>query len=92
MEFNRVMVWKFDAAPADLRALYQGAHSAKWLALIPRAIYGADLEATIRAHTETIDLDKRLTESGDVVYAGSSEAAHFLGAVELSLVRTVRES
>jgi hypothetical protein len=86
------MVWKFEAAPADLRALYQGAGSPKWLALIPKPIYGADLDATFRTDTETLDLLKRQTQSGDIVYAGSSDVAQFLGAVDHPPSGTVREA
>jgi hypothetical protein len=74
------MVWKFDAAPADLKALHKGAEPPKWLALVPGAVHGVDLEAAIMAHARFNGLDKYRTEAGDVVYVGSSDLVQFIDA------------
>jgi hypothetical protein len=73
MTLDRVRVWKFDDAPADLRVLHKGKKPPKWLAFIPSAIHGTDLEEAIVAHTPVTDLDKYKTDAGDVVYVGSSD-------------------
>ena len=83
MTFNRVMVWKFDSAPAELRALHKGRQSPSWLALVPKKICGADLDAAIIAQTRLLNLDRHQTEAGDIVYFGSSDPAPLLGAIDL---------
>ena len=92
MTFNRVMVWKFDSAPAELRALHNGRRSPGWLALVPKKICGADLNTAIIAQTGLIDLDRCQTEAGDVVYFGSSDAAPPLGAIDLMRLDEVTQN
>lgn len=84
MTFNRVMVWKFDSAPLELRALHKGRQSPSWLAFVPKKICGADLEAAIIAQIRLLDhLDRHQTEAGDIVYFGSSDSEPILGAIDL---------
>ena len=78
MTLDRVMVWKFDAAPADLQALYTGTGSPRWVALIPAAIHGPDLEAAIEAQG---GVQKHSAGGGDVAYIGASDVTEFLELV-----------
>jgi hypothetical protein len=75
---DRVMVWKFDTAPADLQALYAGTVSPRWVALIPAAIDGPDLQAAIEAQS---GVEKHSVEGGDVAYIGASDVTEFLELV-----------
>jgi hypothetical protein len=92
MTFNRVMVWQFDSAPSELRALHNGGQSPSWLALVPKKICGADLETAIIAQTGLIGLYRYQTEAGDVVYFGSSDAAPLLGAIDLMRLDDVTQN
>jgi hypothetical protein len=84
MTFNRVMVWKFDSAPDELRALHKGRQSPSWLAFVPKTIGGADLEAAIIEQTRLLDhLDRHQTEAGDIIYFCSCDSAPLLGAIDL---------
>jgi len=77
------MVWKFEAAPLELQALYSEGKRPHWVAFIPAAIYGPDLRETIEAQTGIQKFD---TEGG-VVYIGLADVSKFL-----ELVGTVSES
>lgn len=81
---DRVMVWKFETAPPELRALHTSGTSPRWVALIPAAIHGRDLQETIEARS---GIEKFDMESGDVVYIGLAEMTEFL-----ELVGTLLES
>jgi hypothetical protein len=83
MTFNRVMAWKFDSAPAELRSLLNGRQSPSWLAFVPKKICGADLEQAIIAQTGLFDLDRHQTEAGDVIYFGFSDPSPLLGVIDL---------
>ena len=83
MSSDRLIVWKFDSAPAELRARHRGRQSPDWVALIPAEIGGADLEAVILAQAGLSALDRYQTETGDVVYFGSSDPSTLLGAIDL---------
>ena len=83
--FERIMVWQFDAAPAELQGLHNRGYSPRWLALIPASIHGPDLARAIREQTSDISMDEYRTLSGDIVYVGSSGLAEILHAVAPSL-------
>jgi hypothetical protein len=75
------MIWKFRAAPPELQALHEGATPPQWVALIPAAIHGPDLQAAILAHSQLTDFAKYTTEGGDIVYLGSSDVKQLLELV-----------
>ena len=77
---DRLVVWKFEAAPAELRGLSRLGGSPRWLALVPAGMVGPDLELTIRTQVGQMGLEVCRMPSGDVVYVGSSDVAEFLEA------------
>jgi hypothetical protein len=81
MASDRVMIWEFSAAPVELRDLYRGAEPRQWLALVPAAIHGADLDQAIAAQMRLVTVDRYETGAGDVVYIGSSGLSQVLEAV-----------
>jgi hypothetical protein len=68
---EKVMVWKFDAAPMHLRALQCGKGNPHWLALVPAALHGDDLREAIQTRIGPMGLEEYETETGDIVYIGS---------------------
>ena len=68
---DKVMVWKFDAAPPELQALHRSGETPHWIALVPAAINGPDLDAAIGTQTGLDGMEKYKTKTGDVVYIGS---------------------
>ena len=72
------MVWKFDAAPADLRALHNGEGLPKWVAFIPGALYGLDLEEAFLAQNRPVGPDRYQTKAGDFVFIGSCDLLHLM--------------
>lgn len=79
--FDRVMVWKFDAAPEDLRILSHVGGSSHWLAFVPAAMHGPDLELAIRFQVAQSGLEECRTSSGDVIYVGSSDVQQLMELV-----------
>lgn len=68
----RIMIWKFEDAPAVWRALYDRSTLPEWVAFIPATLGGADLEAEIRNRFANTTLSFHETESGDQVIIGVS--------------------
>ncbi len=83
--FDRLMVWKFDAAPAEYRGLSRRGGSPTWVALVPASMDGPDLELTIRTQVGHLGLEICRIASGDVVYIGSSDVTELL---ELAVAQT----
>jgi hypothetical protein len=81
---DSLVVWKFESAPQELRALYTGESPPRWVALVPAAIHGPDLQQTIERQTGIQKFD---TASGDVVYIGVVDVIELL-----DLVGTLTES
>ena len=79
--FDRVMVWKFDAAPEDLRVLSRARGASHWLAFVPAAMHGPDLELAIRLQVLQPGLEQYRTASGDVIYVGSSDVKQLMELV-----------
>jgi hypothetical protein len=73
MAFDRIMVWQFDTAPAWLRSLNDSLENPEWIVLVPREIYGADIDAM---HTDgsSSAMCRYETRRGDVVYIGTTAA------------------
>jgi hypothetical protein len=69
MKSDRLMVWRFEAAPETLKALHSVADTPEWLVLIPCALDGADLDEAIRKSGQVA---RYKTPSGDTVYVGTS--------------------
>jgi hypothetical protein len=85
------MIWEFSAAPAELRDLYPGREPREWLALIPAAIHGADLDQAISERMRLVTVDRYETKAGDVVYVGSSALSQVLEAVGEPLDESTRD-
>ena len=66
------MVWKFDAAPAQLRRLHDSLQKPEWIVLVPREIYGLDIDAAMRAAKSARTICRYKTQRGDVVYIGDA--------------------
>jgi hypothetical protein len=72
MKSDRLMVWRFEAAPEMLKALYRDAETPAWLVLIPAALDGPDLDEIIRKGAKPGQVTRHTTPDGDTVYVGSS--------------------
>jgi hypothetical protein len=81
MASDRLMIWKFDAAPAALRLLREGSETPSWVALVPKAIHTADLDEAILAQTGPGGASRFAIDNGDVVYIGSCDVQAVLAAV-----------
>ena len=79
--FDRVMVWKFDSAPEDLRVLSRAGAASHWLAFVPAAMHGPDLELAIRLQVPQSGLEQYRTASGNVIYVGSSDVKQLMELV-----------
>lgn len=77
MEPNRIRIWRFAKAPRELRSLH-GFSDAEWLVLIPRLIWGIDLEDVIRERADPGSLSRYETPNGDVVYTGRRRVCQVL--------------
>ena len=71
MKSDRLMIWRFAAAPATLRALHQDTEAPEWLVLIPRGLMGADLTEAILQGAEPGQVARYETLEGDIVYTGT---------------------
>jgi hypothetical protein len=81
MKSDRLMIWKFESAPSELQTLRVGGVTPYWVALVPAALYGADLHEAIVTQTGLTDIAMHRMEDGDVVYFGSSDPAQFVEIV-----------
>jgi hypothetical protein len=72
MAFDRIMVWKFDAAPARLQRLHDSSVSPEWMVLIPRRIYHADIDKAIIENGNAVAISRYETEENDVIYVGDA--------------------
>jgi hypothetical protein len=75
---SHVSIWQFKLAPSELRALCPSNIDLGWIALVPSAIYGPDIEDAILAQSGNISLFRRTLENGDVIFTGSSSMAEAL--------------
>ena len=73
MKSDRLMIWRFAAAPEMLRALHHEAETPEWLVLIPRALSGADLDEVILRGSKPGQVARYETLDGDIVYVGTSQ-------------------
>jgi hypothetical protein len=70
---DRLMIWRFAAAPETLKAFHHDSEAPEWLVLIPRALSGADLDEVILRGSKTGQVTRYETPDGDVVYIGTSQ-------------------
>lgn len=70
---DRLMIWRFAAAPKALQSLHSEPDSPEWLVLIPRALSGADLDEAILRGSKPGQVARYETPEGDIVYIGTSE-------------------
>lgn len=63
------MVWKLSAAPEHLQRLRDPSQNAEWIVLVPKEIYGADVNEALLAG-ENANVSRYETADGDVVYIG----------------------
>jgi hypothetical protein len=73
MKSDRLMIWRFEAAPEMLRALHREADTPEWLVLIPRALNGPDLDEVILKGAKPGQVARHETLDGDIVYIGTSQ-------------------
>jgi len=73
MKSDRLMIWRFEAAPEILRSLHQEAEAPEWLVLIPRALNGPDLDEVILKGAKPGQVTRYETPEGDTVYVGTSQ-------------------
>jgi hypothetical protein len=78
LKTDRVMVWKFDDAPDEVRILHRAAEPTSWAALIPRQIHAADLDEEIHSRWGAAWVSRYETTDGDIVYCGSCAMTQFL--------------
>jgi hypothetical protein len=74
MKSDRLMVWRFEAAPKVLKALHREAETPGWLLLIPGALDGPDLDEIIRKGAKPGQVTRYTTPDGDTVYIGTSDS------------------
>ncbi len=73
MKSDRVMVWRFADAPEALKSLHREPETPEWLALIPRALAGTDLDIAILGRAKSGKIARYETPDGDIVYTGTSQ-------------------
>lgn len=78
MSESTFQIWKPASAPANYRAQFAQMAAAEWIAFIPAAIYGKDLDEEIRKRP---GVDKHHAPNGGVVYAGEYQLEHLLAAI-----------
>ena len=64
---NRIVIWRFRAAPRELQLLHHGAPAPEWLVFVPRSIRSQDLDTMILRQG---GVTRHQTLDGDLVYAG----------------------
>lgn len=67
-----IEMWEFEKAPAWLQRRHTGVQRPQWLVLIPASIQGPDIDRAIRGQARLGDLCRYRTETGDIIYTGSS--------------------
>ncbi len=67
------MIWRFADAPKTLTALHCEVEAPEWVVLIPRTLYGADLDEIIRKGAKPGQVTHYRTPDGDTVYMGTSQ-------------------
>ena len=72
MKRDRVRMWRFKDAPKTLQSLHRSPGTPQWVAFVPRALRGMDLEDVILHSAEPGLIARYETPKGDIVYVGST--------------------
>jgi hypothetical protein len=80
MKSDRIVVWKFALAPAELRRMHKDPKRPAWVALIPLAVHAADVDQAIRSQAGPEGVFQYETARGDVVYMGYGGLSQFFPA------------
>jgi hypothetical protein len=75
VKLDRLMMWRFAAAPKALRSLHRGPGTHEWLVFVPHSLSGTDLDDAIVSPAETGKVARYETPRGDIVYVGSTKLA-----------------
>lgn len=70
MDSDRLMMWRFTAAPGTLQSLHRKPETPDWLVFVPRALKGSDLDSAILHKGKPGTVDRYETPDGDLVYVG----------------------
>jgi len=73
VEQDRLMLWRFAAAPKSLQSLHCEAETPEWLLLIPRSLVGSDLDDVIVQGAKPGQVVRYETADGDIVFIGTSQ-------------------
>ena len=73
MKSDRLMIWRFAAAPKTLRSLHREKATPEWLVWIPRALTCPDLDELILRGGTPEQVARYETPEGDIVYVGTSQ-------------------
>ena len=68
----RIMIWKYEDAPAEWRTRRGGSGTPEWLALIPASLGGPDLDEAMRSRFDNTTTSYYETAAGDRVVVGIS--------------------
>jgi hypothetical protein len=69
---DRLMIWRFAAAPKELRSLHCEQGTPEWLVWIPRALTCPDLDELILRGSTPKEVARYETPEHDIVYIGMS--------------------
>ena len=72
-KLDRLMVWRFPAAPESLRSLHVGPGTPEWLVLVPASLSGTDIDEAILRGSKPGEVARYVTPDGDIVYTGTSQ-------------------
>ncbi len=84
LKLDRLMMWRFTAAPKTLRSLHRTPETPDWLVFVPRALSGTDLDDAILHGAEPGQVARYETPKGDIVYIGSVRPSGLSGTPRLS--------
>lgn len=75
MKSDRLMMWRFAAAPKTLKSLHRKSGTPDWLVFVPRSLSGADLDDAILHKGTPGQVARYETPDGDIVYMGTARTA-----------------
>lgn len=88
MKADRLMIWRFAAAPQTLKSLHREQGTPEWLVWIPRALISPDLDEMILRGGAPEQVARYETPEGDIVYVGTSQSDRLSQALVRSYGRT----
>ena len=71
MKSPRIEIWKLSDAPKELKLLYSGPGTPEWVALVPRALSGKDLDHVMTDNARGATVSRYTLQNGDFVYVGT---------------------